>query len=997
MPRISPLWWSTLFALLLRLCVHATASDTTLGSVQQDVLRTWLNGLVIPLPAGKKGELPMGQGPFELVSGSCWNLTVGDVTSDSNGSSGQTLVFGVSASDFALQCHVEGINNGDLQINITLGKSRIGGVVQIDPVVSPIAPDLPLPLGPLNLTDCAVDLVVTSISFKGTSPLATMTSYMDPDLLASSVGAFVNEPLCEGLRDVVNEQGSNATAFATNMVAPLLMDLWSPQPPTPLKPLMDWDHYPPVLVLEALVRERFHLWANRVVQILTVASFQSTLFQSENVTMEMYEFHIEGVGPKHRPGLLVTPKGQNIDLFADLHSLTLNTIMGIKVTLPDQPVLVERFALSLGFRNLSMGLRAWVDGPMLDSLTMDDVIQSPRCIVQCTAGTAEQRSDSIAVTRMKVAMESLLEIHAGGSLETDLTKLINNVVSTLQHGYLPTLNKLVNGGLAIARSPLNSELWKRIMELPDCVRATMFMGVDERIIKGLWRTSLVIFALTIIVAGVLHARSAQNNSDQRSNSAPVGCPIIPGVIAGKPSGIVHSSSSLEGESRAATGHLEISAPDPATLSLARQPHVPAALAVAYPMAIVATSLLFVFADLDVGATVNVITHADGKSSSIGPIFSFSLLSTIVHSWNSGAYVISMLTLFPSGVWPYVKLGFLLAAWLVPPHRFRPARRERILDFLDTWGKYSFIDSWFLVLSMSAFSLEWESVGSVSMKVLTTPTAAFYAFFTATSISLVLGHVASECHRKTKVCRMSVPCRDMEAKPLRSFLDSKLLSLIVGMAIILSMALVIVGSFLTSFIFESDGIAMEFVFGRAVSKEYSLFNVGLMVSQGRDNDIGLLGLEVVFLALAIAVPLVELVALSILWLAPLKIATQRMTVHLCHFLDAWASLDVSVIVLVIACFEFGTMAEFLVYKSGFAAGCNFIKDLTREECLEVQMHARGAMAVLVLAAIMLMVLPKVVLRLSKNLVVRRIERYNASRKICGKVESNESLDSEVLSS
>merc|ERR1719414_2197606 len=87
------------------------------------------------------------------------------------------------------------------------------------------------------------------------------------------------------------------------------------------------------------------------------------------------------------------------------------------------------------------------------------------------------------------------------------------------------------------------------------------------------------------------------------------------------------------------------------------------------------------------------------------------------------------------------------AWLVPPRCFRVWRRGKLLKLLDAWGKYSFLDSWFLVITLSAFALKWQSLGSASLEIQTTPAPAFYAYFMATVLSLVLGHVASEYHHK----------------------------------------------------------------------------------------------------------------------------------------------------------------------------------------------------------------------------------------------------------
>lgn len=61
--------------------------------------------------------------------------------------------------------------------------------------------------------------------------------------------------------------------------------------------------------------------------------------------------------------------------------------------------------------------------------------------------------------------------------------------------------------------------------------------------------------------------------------------------------------------------------------------------------------------------MSLVMDADGQRTKMGPVFSFSLLSTIIDSLSSGSWVISVLTLLLSGLWPHVKLFLLLAAWL----------------------------------------------------------------------------------------------------------------------------------------------------------------------------------------------------------------------------------------------------------------------------------------------------------------------------------------------
>ena len=55
----------------------------------------------------------------------------------------------------------------------------------------------------------------------------------------------------------------------------------------------------------------------------------------------------------------------------------------------------------------------------------------------------------------------------------------------------------------------------------------------------------------------------------------------------------------------------------------------------------------------------------------------------------GAWLIAVLVIGLSGLWPFVKLGMLLYVWLTPPASLKKSKRGRLLQFLDEYGKYSF--------------------------------------------------------------------------------------------------------------------------------------------------------------------------------------------------------------------------------------------------------------------------------------------------------------------
>merc|ERR1719330_772418 len=145
---------------------------------------------------------------------------------------------------------------------------------------------------------------------------------------------------------------------------------------------------------------------------------------------------------------------------------------------------------------------------------------------------------------------------------------------------------------------------------------------------------------------------------------------------------------------------------------------------------------------------------------------------------------------------------------------------------------------------------------------------------------------------------------------------------------------------------------------------------MSVAKHRYNELGLIALEVGFISLAVLAPTALLGFLVCLWLVPMQLMRQRSLLHVCRLLDAWSCLDVAALVLAIACFEFDRMAEWLVYKDKFAASCNMVKNITREECVKVELHSFPALTALFLAGVLLLVVPKVCLHRFDKAIQRR---------------------------
>lgn len=126
--------------------------------------------------------------------------------------------------------------------------------------------------------------------------------------------------------------------------------------------------------------------------------------------------------------------------------------------------------------------------------------------------------------------------------------------------------------------------------------------------------------------------------------------------------------------------------------------------------IISTIALFIYSNLSKGVNVKVnitanieiehfldyiqntnnITNNDftWQKNYTTSIFQFTLASSIKDFWDSKAYILAILIVTLSGIWPYIKLLILLFVWIKPINQIT---REKIIKFIDRFGKLSFID------------------------------------------------------------------------------------------------------------------------------------------------------------------------------------------------------------------------------------------------------------------------------------------------------------------
>lgn len=268
----------------------------------------------------------------------------------------------------------------------------------------------------------------------------------------------------------------------------------------------------------------------------------------------------------------------------------------------------------------------------------------------------------------------------------------------------------------------------------------------------------------------------------------------------------------------------------------------------------------------------------------------------------------------------------------------------MLEFLDAFGKWSLVDTYVLVLFVVAFSVNMEcgtapspvfrtvceasGIQDFLFKLYVLPTLGFHTFLIATLMSLVNGLAMSTCHRYVHRIGEFGDADEYERieglgnkRRLCSVLKGggKFTSIAVTVGLMLSMALAVVGVFMTTFQFVFQGVA-GLALGDASKRAYSLFGLGeaLPGASINPNTFGIHWIQFFFIAFSGVTVLIFLGLLLVLWNVPLTVKGQRTFLVMAQVMNAWSGLDVFVVAILACCLEISQFANFIIGDTGLNA-------------------------------------------------------------------------------
>jgi len=130
---------------------------------------------------------------------------------------------------------------------------------------------------------------------------------------------------------------------------------------------------------------------------------------------------------------------------------------------------------------------------------------------------------------------------------------------------------------------------------------------------------------------------------------------------------------------------------------------------------------------------------------------YGLLKSVNLMWQGQLYVIAILIVSFSVVFPFLKLSGLLVAWMILP---ASATRTKLIRLLGLLGKWSMMDPFCVVLLIAIATDQWAVGADTELGI--------YLFLCAVALSMTLSLIMLHCDRAT---RTPAPAGNAGAFPL----------------------------------------------------------------------------------------------------------------------------------------------------------------------------------------------------------------------------------------
>eukprot|EP00056_Hartaetosiga_gracilis_P000541 m.38875 g.38875 ORF g.38875 m.38875 type:complete len:1083 (-) comp10247_c0_seq1:47-3295(-) len=367
---------------------------------------------------------------------------------------------------------------------------------------------------------------------------------------------------------------------------------------------------------------------------------------------------------------------------------------------------------------------------------------------------------------------------------------------------------------------------------------------------------------------------------------------------------------------------------PAGKCFATEPSVSTSMRYILPLLLLGTMFVLAIADSRVSGSAyfNFVTP-NGTNVHLPTIKTLMFSRTVVELFEAKVYPLAICIVVFSGVWPYVKLLFMLYAWVAPTKYMPVKKREFFLQVLDFLGKWSILDiyvSIMLIVGMHFHVPMLNNSDIVAVDLWVHPDDGLYYYWSTIIGSLILTHIMLHLHRGVLRENGNVVTPDLEAEMLcnhhffskhRFFELTMLGKLVVAFAILLTATAAVIGAYSYSFSFHFQGLAAWLVDTTEHwdSKNYSVFSMisNLHSSFFQPNGAPSWAIQILFTLFVIGIPLFQQFCLFILWFIPMKPRKHEVMLHFTEIVNAWAALEVFVLAIIVTVVQLEPLSQFII--------------------------------------------------------------------------------------
>lgn len=188
-------------------------------------------------------------------------------------------------------------------------------------------------------------------------------------------------------------------------------------------------------------------------------------------------------------------------------------------------------------------------------------------------------------------------------------------------------------------------------------------------------------------------------------------------------------------------------------SIFQSPLTPTFFKYGVPAVLVANTVMFVIGDTGDAAVISIEATALGVDLSFPNFLALSVISSVIKLWEGGAVLLGTALFALSIFFPYFKLFCLFLTWFAPPKVLPTTSRGRIIWTLDTLGKWSFVEFFFLIFVLITFDIRGTSPfyaylpeePLLEARLIIEPQISLFTFGLAVVVSLVMGNFSLIFH------------------------------------------------------------------------------------------------------------------------------------------------------------------------------------------------------------------------------------------------------------